>query len=59
MRKRPLTGFTYIFRVTRFTGEPTSNEEGTLRWFRVDDIPYDDMWADDIHWLLQLLGAER
>lgn len=21
------------------------------QWFDLDSIPYDDMWADDLHWL--------
>ncbi len=50
---------TYIFRVTKFTGELNPNEEGELRWFSVEDIPYDDMWEDDVHWLPQLLDGRR
>lgn len=50
---------TYIYRVTEFNGEPKPNEEGELRWFRVEDIPYEQMWADDIHWLPYLLEGKK
>lgn len=34
---------TFIFRVTEFTGELAPNDEGELRWFDFNDIPYDKM----------------
>jgi len=27
----------------------------TPQWFWIKDIPYDEMWADDIHWYPLLL----
>jgi mutator protein MutT len=45
----------YIYYVTDFDGELTPNEEGELRWFRYEEIPYDEMWQDDEHWLPQFL----
>ena len=50
---------TYVFRVTEFTGELVSNDEGELWWFDFNDIPYDDMWEDDIHWLPYLLEGKK
>jgi mutator protein MutT len=49
----------YIYRVTEFIGELNPNEEGELRWFRFEDIPYDEMWEDDIHWLPHLLEGKK
>lgn len=49
---------TYIFRVTEFSGELKPNDEGELRWFNVDDIPYEDMWLDDEHWLPAFISGK-
>jgi len=49
----------YIYHATEFIGELNPNEEGELRWFRIEDIPYDEMWADDVHWLPYLLEGKR
>jgi 8-oxo-dGTP pyrophosphatase MutT (NUDIX family) len=50
----------YIFSSSDFSGEPnTVSEEGVLRWFSFDDIPYDRMWQDDEHWLPILLDGKR
>lgn len=46
---------TYIFLVTQFTGEINPNEEGELRWFKLEEIPYGQMWPDDSHWLPPLM----
>lgn len=41
----------HIYHVTEFTGEPVETEEMEPDWFDYDDIPYAQMWSDDIHWL--------
>lgn len=40
----------YLFSATKFTGMLTEGEEGKLRWFYLDSIPYDGMWDDDRFW---------
>jgi len=45
----------YIFRTERFSGEPVNLGEGELRWFKLTNIPYNDMWEDDKYWLPLLL----
>lgn len=48
----------HVFSATDFRGELRSSDEGDLRWFAFRDIPYDQMWEDDHHWLpLLLRGA--
>jgi 8-oxo-dGTP diphosphatase/2-hydroxy-dATP diphosphatase len=49
----------HIFRVDDFTGEPVETEEMKPQWFPVDQIPYEQMWSDDIHWLPLLLDNKR
>ncbi|UCD44979.1 MAG: 8-oxo-dGTP diphosphatase [Candidatus Bathyarchaeota archaeon] len=43
------------FSTSDYEGEPKESEEGELRWFHVDEIPYKEMWQDDEHWLPLLL----
>ena len=39
------------YSASQYEGEPKESEEGELRWFPLDRIPYDEMWQDDRHWL--------
>ena len=45
----------HVFSATEFDGEAVGGEEGELRWFPVEEIPYGEMWEDDLHWLPLLL----
>lgn len=49
----------YIFRVTQYTGELMASDEGELRWFNLDEIPYAQMWQDDEYWLPALLEGKK
>lgn len=40
-----------IFKTTNFSGTPKETEEMKPQWFLIKDIPYNNMWADDIYWL--------
>ncbi len=40
------------------TGEIAESDEGELKWFKIDEIPYDKMWDDDPHWLPKVLAGE-
>lgn len=40
-----------VFRVESYLGSPAESEEMRPQWFRIADIPYADMWADDAFWL--------
>lgn len=48
-----------VFRGSGFTGTPTETREAKPEWFRFTDVPYDRMWADDIHWLPGMLEGRR
>lgn len=39
-------------------GKPTETDEMAPRWFKLSEIPYNDMWADDIHWLPEVLKGK-
>lgn len=41
----------HLFSCDKFSGRMRSTEEGRLKWFRVDSLPYDKMWDDDLYWM--------
>jgi 8-oxo-dGTP diphosphatase/2-hydroxy-dATP diphosphatase len=47
-----------IFICTSWEGEPIETEEMAPRWFKISDIPYDEMWEDDRYWLPQVLEGK-
>jgi 8-oxo-dGTP diphosphatase len=40
-------------------GTPVESEEMAPSWFHVDEIPYEEMWDDDRHWLPHVLAGKR
>jgi mutator protein MutT len=50
---------TYIFLVTKFKGKLKPSEEGELRWFKIDEIPYEKMWQDDEYWLPAFIEGKK
>lgn len=49
----------HIFSTGTFEGKLSASDEGKLKWFALDEIPYDEMWQDDRHWLPILLEGRR
>ncbi|MBI5005002.1 MAG: 8-oxo-dGTP diphosphatase [Candidatus Lloydbacteria bacterium] len=49
----------HVFRSDDFSGEPTESEEMKPQWFHVDEIPFKDMWPDDIHWMPLFLSGKK
>jgi len=45
----------HVYFSKEWEGEPTESEEMKPEWFKIKDIPYDTMWADDIFWLPEVL----
>ena len=50
---------TFIFRVTHYQGELKPNDEGMLKWFRVEEISYENMWQDDVYWLPAFIEGKK
>ncbi len=44
-----------VFVARDFTGELIETDEATPYWFAIDAIPFEEMWADDQHWLPGIL----
>ncbi|MDP2629665.1 MAG: 8-oxo-dGTP diphosphatase [Candidatus Harrisonbacteria bacterium] len=49
----------HIFRSEDFSGEPRESEEMKPEWFHVDEIPFAQMWPDDIHWIPLFLERKK
>ena len=49
----------HAFVVNHWQGEPIETEEMQPMWIKTNAIPYDRMWADDIHWLPLVLQGKR
>lgn len=48
-----------VFHGNEFEGEPTETREAKPEWFPVADLPLDRMWADDRHWLPEMLRGKK
>lgn len=49
----------HVFLCEGWEGRPLESEEMRPSWFKLSKIPYDEMWADDRHWLPQVLAGRR
>ncbi len=52
-----ITVHTFVTR--HWEGEPHETEEMAPRWFRISEIPYAEMWDDDIVWLPLVLQGKK
>ena len=49
----------HVYCAHTWQGTPIESEEMAPAWFRIDEIPYDEMWDDDRHWLPHVLAGKR
>ncbi|MBI1984781.1 MAG: 8-oxo-dGTP diphosphatase [Candidatus Wildermuthbacteria bacterium] len=49
----------HVFKGQDIMGEPLESEEMEPKWFHIDEIPFEDMWPDDKHWLPLLFGGKK
>jgi 8-oxo-dGTP diphosphatase / 2-hydroxy-dATP diphosphatase len=49
----------HVFEPEGLSGEPKETDEMAPRYFPESEIPYQDMWADDIYWLPIFLRGRR
>lgn len=47
-----------VFSCNNWDGIPVETEEMAPKWFSIDEIPYDQMWSDDIYWLPKVIEGE-
>jgi len=48
----------YIYLSSSVEGEPSETEEMRPHWFAIKNIPYTEMWEDDVIWLPRVLAGE-
>ena len=48
----------HVFLVSTWEGVPAESREMAPAWFAIDDIPFEQMWQDDAHWLPRVLAGE-
>ena len=48
----------WIFTATEWLGNPSESEEMKPQWFKLNDIPYDQMWSDDKVWIPKVLEGK-
>lgn len=49
----------HLFSASEYEGTPTESEEMLPKLFDMKNIPYDEMWDDDKHWLPILLEGNN
>jgi 8-oxo-dGTP diphosphatase/2-hydroxy-dATP diphosphatase len=49
----------YVFKAKNFSGEPMETEEMAPRWFPIDEIPFSEMWQDDVFWFPLFMQDRR
>ena len=49
----------YVFNSRKFSGKLTEGREGSLKWFSIDSLPFDQMWEDDPYWCRSAIEGKR
>ena len=49
----------YLFTAPDYQGEPRETDEAIPLWASVEEMPYDEMWADDRLWLPMLFAGQN
>ncbi|XP_011602439.1 oxidized purine nucleoside triphosphate hydrolase isoform X1 [Takifugu rubripes] len=49
----------HIFRADSYNGEPTESEEMKPQWFECHQIPFSQMWPDDVLWFPLMLQKKK
>ncbi|MES2215860.1 MAG: 8-oxo-dGTP diphosphatase [Patescibacteria group bacterium] len=48
----------FVFITESWKGEPSESEEMKPRWYKIDSLPFESMWPDDIFWLPRVIDGE-
>jgi 8-oxo-dGTP diphosphatase len=49
----------HLFSTRDARGRARSSEEGPVKWFPLDGLPFGEMWEDDQFWIPLMLGGIR
>jgi 8-oxo-dGTP pyrophosphatase MutT (NUDIX family) len=47
-----------VFIAYHWEGDPSESDEVRPTWYRNEDLPFEEMWVDDPHWLPLILGGQ-
>lgn len=49
----------FVFSTEDFEGKQIPSEEGNLKWFGLDSVPFEEMWEDDKYWYDYMLNKKN
>jgi 8-oxo-dGTP diphosphatase/2-hydroxy-dATP diphosphatase len=49
----------HIFKILSYAGSPKETEEMKPQWFEIIDIPFSQMWPDDVYWMPMFLKDKK
>lgn len=49
----------HTYFIKKWQGEPKESEEMKPKWFKIAEIPWDQMWDDDKYWLPEVLKGKK
>lgn len=49
----------FVYTAKKWSGTLQETEEMRPQWFDFSEIPYNEMWEDDVYWLPKLLQGEK
>ncbi|XP_046991094.1 oxidized purine nucleoside triphosphate hydrolase-like isoform X2 [Schistocerca americana] len=49
----------HVFKTHKWSGNVSESDEMLPKWYSIDEIPFDKMWADDRHWLPLILQGHK
>lgn len=49
----------HVFKTDKYSGEPKETEEMRPQWFSVEEIPFENMWPEDLFWLPLMLAGKK
>ena len=49
----------HVYRTHKIIGVPIETDEAVPLWFDLNEIPFDEMWEDDKHWLPLVVDSKR
>jgi len=56
---KPAIVTVHVYISDNWEGEPVETEEMAPKWFKKNNLPYETMWPDDIHWLPMVLAGKK